>query len=81
MARAGRVKTTVRPHGSSHFACRALPEHRRTRMCAGPTHGNVIFVPRTIAQANTRLLLRRLNELIEREGKADWRSRVFWLRA
>ncbi|HOB98638.1 MAG TPA: hypothetical protein PKM43_07820 [Verrucomicrobiota bacterium] len=49
-------------------------------MCAGLTHGGVIFVPRTIAQADTRLLLRRLNGLIEREGKADWRSRVFWLR-
>ena len=58
-----------------------MPEHVKARMCAGRTHGGVVFVPRTIAQADTRLLLRRLNELIEREGKADWRSRVFWLRA
>ena len=58
-----------------------MPEHVRTRMCAGLTHGGVIFVPRTIAQTNTRQLLRRLTDLIEREGNADWRSRVCWLRA
>ncbi|MBE7503331.1 MAG: hypothetical protein HS113_24195 [Verrucomicrobiales bacterium] len=50
-------------------------------MCAGLMHGGVIFVPRTIAQADTRRLLRRLIQLIEPEGKADWRSRVFWLGA
>ena len=58
-----------------------MPEHVKTRMCAGLTHGGVIFVPRTIAQTDTRQLLRRLTELIEREGNADWRSRVCWLRA
>ena len=58
-----------------------MPEHVKTRMCAGLTHGGVVFVPRTMAQADTRHLLRRLIELIEREGHADWRSRVFWLRA
>lgn len=59
----------------------SMPEHVKTRMCAGLTHGGVVFVPRTIAQADTRRLLRRLTELIEREGHADWRSRVFWLGA
>jgi len=59
----------------------SMPDHVKTRMCAGLTHGGVIFVPRTIAQTDTRQLLRRLTEVIEREGKADWRLRVFWLRA
>ncbi|MBM3882240.1 MAG: hypothetical protein FJ387_21390 [Verrucomicrobia bacterium] len=58
-----------------------MPEHVKTRMCAGLMHGGVIFVPRTIAQTDTRQLLRELTELIEREGDADWRSRVCWLRA
>lgn len=58
-----------------------MPEHVKTRMSAGLTHGGMIFVPRTIPQADTRQLLRRLMELIEREGHADWRSRVFWLKA
>lgn len=59
---------------------KTIPGHCRNRIAAGKTHAGIIFADsRRLKQADTRGLIRRLAEVLEKFGNEDWQCRSGWL--
>jgi len=50
------------------------------RLAAGLTHGGIIYADsKRLRQTDTKVLIRRLTEVIEKHGGEDWNCRSGWL--
>jgi Domain of unknown function (DUF5615) len=49
------------------------------RLAAGLTHGGIIFVPRSISQADEKTLLRRLVKKLKETHGQDWVCKTEWI--
>jgi len=56
-----------------------IPRHMRARLSNGQTHGGIVFVRRSILQNNSRVVIRRLVDLIKKRGKEDWQCQEGWI--
>ena len=57
----------------------SIPSHAARRLSTGETHGGIIYVGKSIPQTNVREVIRRLVELIRKQGGEDWQCREEWL--
>lgn len=57
-----------------------VPGHTKDRVAAGKTHAGVIYADsKKLRQADTRGLIRRLIEVLEKHGNEDFICRSGWL--
>jgi hypothetical protein len=57
-----------------------MPGHTKTRVAAGKTHAGVIYADsKKLRQTDTRGLIRRLIEVLEKHGNEDFTCRSGWL--
>lgn len=57
----------------------SMPAHAAQRMAEGKTHAGVIYVDsKRLRQTDVRGLIRRLGEIVEKHGNADWTNREGW---
>jgi hypothetical protein len=57
-----------------------MPGHAKARVAAGKTHAGVIYADsKKLRQTDTRGLIRRLIEVLEKHGNEDFTCRSGWL--